>query len=115
VDLFHRSIMSEPIGTHLLPMAYWHDNEPAASFIYFAEERARAMKWSSNRMCGYVLYRIDSANVAGLEQHHTLGFWKTATPVPFADLEVLERRDNPATLPNLPEMLRARAEEHGTL
>jgi len=115
MDLYHRSIMSNAIGTHLLPMAYWHGNDARVSFIYFHELREKAMKWSSNRMCGYVLYRISSEDIDGLESHRTPQIWRTKNPIPFTAFEILERRDNPTTLPGLPEMIHERAAEYAGL
>jgi hypothetical protein len=115
MELWHRSIMSVPVGSHLLPMAYWHQNDLTMSFVYFHEERDRAMTWGRSRMCGYSLYRVDSSIVADLEPHPTPRVWRTPTPVAFEFLELVERRDNPTTLPGLPEMIQVRAGEHGTL
>lgn len=110
MELWHRSIVSEPIGSHLLPMAYWYGNALTASFIYFHEAREGAMKWSNSALCGYSLYRVASSLLTGLEPHpQTPQIWRTKDPVPFSVLEVVERRDNPTTLPGLPEMVRQRA------
>jgi len=115
MELWHRSIMAVPIGTHLLPMAYWHDNDIAVSFVFFHEDRGGAMKWANSPLCGYSLYRLNSEDVNGLEPHpQTPQIWRTASPVPFAALTLVERRDNPTTLPGLPEMVEARAREFGT-
>jgi hypothetical protein len=116
MELWHRSIMAVPVGTHLVPMAYWYGNEQRASFVYFHEERERAMMWSRARMCGYSLYRVNSEDIKDLEPHpHTPRIWKTRNPVSFDLLELVERDDNPTTLPGLREMLEVRASELGTL
>jgi len=113
MELWHRSIMSVPLGSHLLPMAYWHDNARATSFVYFHETREGAMLWSRARMCGYSLYRANSDDLVALTPHpQTPKIWKTRNPVAFELLELIERRDNPTTLPGLPEMIQARAAEY---
>ena len=116
MELWHRSIVSEPIGSHLLPMAYWDQNAPASCFVYFHELRDVAMKWANSPLCGYALYRVSSDNVEGLEPHpQTPKVWRTPVPVPFSVLELVEQDLNPTTLPGLTEMIRARAAEYPTV
>jgi len=115
MELWHRSIVATPVGTHLLPMAYWHANDPKVSFVFFHETREGAMKWGRSPLCGFALYRTDSADVEGLEPHpQTPRIWKTRLPVNFALLDLVERDENPNTLPNLRDMLETRARELGT-
>lgn len=108
--------MATAVGSHLLPMAYWHANDPKACFVYFHEERERAMKWGNSPLCSYSLYRCDSRDLEGLEPHPaTPRIWRTAHPVPFSVLTVVERVDRGSTLPGLPEMLEKQARALGTL
>lgn len=113
--LWHRSIVSFQVGTHLLPMAYWHRNHRESSWVFFHQDREKAMKWGNSPLCGYSLYRVDSEKVKGLERHVPSTVWRTRTPVPFSILELVERDENPATLPGLLEMIEQRAQEMGTL
>lgn len=116
MKLWHRSILCDSVGTHLLPMAYWHRNDPAVSFIYFHEVREQAMRWSSSPLCGFALYSIDSADVEGLEPHpQTPQIWRTAVPVPFSRLVLEDHREDPTTLPGLREALEQRARDLGFL
>jgi hypothetical protein len=94
-------------------MAYWHQNDPSVSFVYFHETREGAMKWANSPLCGYALYRVDSEDVPGLEPHpQTPKIWRTPEPVPFEDLVLIETRGPDTTLPGLPEMVRARAADY---
>lgn len=113
--LWHRSIVSHQVGSHLLPMAYWHGNPPELSYVFFHELREKAMKWGNSPMCGYSLYCVDSEDVPGLESHLSPKVWKTRNPVPFHVMELVERDENPTTLPGLMKMIEERAQTFGTL
>jgi hypothetical protein len=108
VKLWHKSWCAEPIGSHLIPLCFQAPDEPKAlPRVSFHELREVAEHYGSGPLFGFTLYCVDRDALPPLEKHpHWSGVWWTAHPVPFAVLEVVERRAGPPP-PGLVELIAA--------